>query len=291
MRQGNQPNILTDKRNRVFAIATGSDACTEHETGSDELIYGLTGHAPLKADVVARTLSNPSLKTKILSALNLSKTGVPDLFDNLAIKANLDSIVYEESTEAGEPVAVLLYGARHPVSSSSGRVQQELRFNARSEQPDIAGAWDSGSFGFRVKGAKRVAQLREFAQAMRDGQCMFAGRFLANPGKNIGGVIIARADLLRPEHRAAMAKAQADFETKVLLQAKSRVDELNELHRKHAGARTIFAIWAKWKDQVVGGEVEYCLNTGDDYADMGPYTFEKMANWLRNGASTPLRSQ
>ncbi len=280
MRKGYEPAVLMDPKGDIFAIATGADATSEHEWGSDNLMTELTGQVPFKRADIARALRERKLKQ------------VPDILDTRVIKLDLESIVFQKGEENGEPVAALGYTARfHPMDLLK---HPELRFSAFSEPKHLAGAWDDSSFGFKVKGEKLVQRLERFYQAMMRGACMFAGLFLTDqPKQRLKGVIICNTELLRPEHRAAMKKAQASFEADVQLHLKARTDELQKKAAQvfKSNSRSFGHVWPAWKGEP-GGDIVYGYNPGyginqDLY---GRYSFEELWHWLDTGATARIRT-
>ena len=271
MRQGWDGDMVLSTKGDLMAIATGSDSCTEHECGSEELLRALTGHEAQSAtDVAAR------LKSKALAA-------IPSIVDRRRIRANLEKLVYEEGEEDGAPVAAFGFAGVDRTLHQGLLRSHELQL-VRGKVDAFVGAWDSESFGFKVAGSKNVGRLREFARQVRDGNGVFAGTFMkGTKGMQVRGVCIAVEPLLRTEHRQAMAKAQAEFEATVQLEVLSRAEELREISWKtKAAGRNVVSIWAIWKDRIVGSEVLYCVNPGYRCKGPGgPKTFEELRDWLR----------
>ncbi len=281
MRKGNQPAVLMDPKGEIFAIATGSDATSEHEWGSDTLMTELSGHAPLKSADVARALKARQLKA------------VPDVLAPRSIVRDLDGIVLQRGKEQGEAVAAIGYTARG--SELQLLRHPELSFSRFADPKDLAGAWDDSSFGFKVRGDKLVAKLEHFHAALHAGHGAFAGLYLADQRHpRLSGVIVCNTQLLRPEHRAAMKKAQADFELNVELHQRSRVDELQRAAEPafRGRHRSFGHIWPVWKNRSAPDEVVYGYNPGYgiDHSLYGHYSFDELNNWLNNGANGCIRS-
>lgn len=279
MRKGFNPTMVLDPKGRLVCIATGADATSEHEGGSDELQEALTGVPAARARNVGELRRrNPA-------------HAIPDLMHAKRLRQRLDDIVYAEREVKSEPQAGFVFTAGNHSLQPFGDewVDRELSFAVFSEPKDIAGAWDSRSMGFKARGATKVAQLREFVQAIKEGQGIFAGTFWPETGL-LRGVILAREDLLDPEHRAAMVQAQVRFEQDVELHARSRVDELSCLMHRLPAHRPAGRIWPVWKGGVAGGELAYALNPGFGVKAQyyGPYAFEQLRDWLAGGASAAL---
>ncbi|VTU42700.1 MULTISPECIES: hypothetical protein [unclassified Variovorax] len=281
MRKGNKPRLVVNSSGALVAVATGSDATTEHQGGMDALSAALT--------------EGPGV-SRLALAQRLRKDGrlhCPDLMATKRIVRDLANVVYEERLVQGEPAAALVYIAgKRAAAFGNSFIDAELRLNVVGDSTGLGGAWDERSFGIKVKGQERVKQLRAFAQAVKAGRAIFAGTFLEGEGLlGLSGVIIAIEDLLEPRHREAMAKAQAAFESDVRLHANGRADELLAKARtlQH---RSILHIWPIWKDGVVDGEVIYAMNPGFNVdADYwGPYSFDQLNQWLEAGAVAPLRA-
>lgn len=281
MRKGNHPELLLDPQGEIFALATGADATSEHEWGCDPLMTELTGQAPLKRAEVAQALRERKLSQ------------VPDILQGRRICRDLDELLFQTGTEQGEPVAALGYTARgHELNLLA---HPELAFNRFAQPQDLAGAWDDASFGFKVKGDKQVQRLERFYLALHQGQGMFAGLFLSDqPKQRLGGVIVCNTDLLRPEHRSAMKKAQADFEAEVQMHLQARTAELlSKAAKVFTGhSRSFGHVWPRWKGSVCGSEIVYGYNPGYGLSDAlyGFYSFEELSSWLDNKAEGAIRA-
>ena len=280
MRRGNQPGIVFDQTGALFAIATGSDACAEHECGAATLLTELTGNdTPYARDLGRLLRTDPTLP-------------IPDLAQSLRVTAGLEDIVFDIQRTGEEPEAILAYSARlgsefKPFEHQS--FLQELAFNGFSEPKDMIGAWGDSGFAFRVRGQFLVDKLSAFADAMKAGDVMFAGRLFEEP--RLTGVIFARTDRTQPSHLENLRQAQEKFEADVELHRRSRADELNRL-ASQAKAFSYFHAWPVWAERKPYGDVMYCVNPGRDF-NM-PYgtkgSFEELSAWLSAGAKEPFRA-
>lgn len=279
MRKGFEPVILLDKRGEIFVIATGADACAEHEGGSA---------AMQKSLCQGQAAENPD--GQLIDALRQGKAVVyPALLDRKQINQNLEAICFKEGTDKlGRPQALISFSGRHahelPFDYS------ELRSYKESEE-HVTACWDSHSFAIRVVGEKWVKKLRRFAEKLKAGECLFAGTFMQDHAKeHLSGVIIAAQNGLRPEHREAIAKAQSQWEASLRLKAKSRLDELYAVYRQQKSAELPGFLWPVWKNEV-DGEVLYALNPGYqvDAAYFGPYTYDQLLEWTLAEKKFPLR--
>lgn len=279
MRRGWNGDMVLTPKGSLMAIATGSDACSEHEWGSAELLQALTGAAGQTARDVAAQMKIGAIKR------------IPLMEERRRIRANLESILYEEGVEEGVPVAALGFPGVGR-SMHKGLLGYHELFLSSRQKESFVGAWDSESFGFKVAGAKLVEKLRGFSAQVRSGKGIFAGTFLTGSnGMQPRGVCIAIEDLLRTEHRQAMAKAQVEFVGMVQLELRSRAQELKEISwKKEVPRRNVIGIWAIWKDGVVGGDVAYCVNPGHGCKGPGgPKSFEELRDWL-NGAELTTKA-
>lgn len=272
MRKGFNPEILLDKRGQVFAIATGSDACAEHECGSARLMDSLCGFP-----------QEGQSDSALIAALRRGESPqYPALVDRKRLTRNLDKVTFMEGTDGGQPVAVLGFSPYGEIPLD----HHELRSWA-SDSTIVTGAWCDSAFAIRVVGQKWVTKLKRFADELREGNCLFAGTFLNDTGhRRLAGVIIANEKSLRPEHRDAIAKAQSEWEASLRLKARSRLDELQEEYwqarKTNPKAEYPGFIWPVWKDGVVDGEVLYALNPGYGVRApyWGPYDFEQLRAWV-----------
>lgn len=285
MEAGMSPHLMIDDAGRLIAFATGSQATTEHECGMATLQRGLTSTAPLSA-----TTTGADLRAFLAGGGAVDQFAYPDLMASKRIRAGAEHWRFAERVVDGVPEAGLVCDVERPVEPFGNPwVERALRLYKN----DVAGAWDEGSCGFRVRGAERVAQLRSFAAAIAAGEAIFAGTFLrsSRDGAPMGGVIIAIEALLPTDTRAEMVDAQRAFEADVRLHARSRMAELRELWRKLPIGRSILHIWPVWRDRVVDTDVVYAMNPGLGVkaAYYGPYEFEQLRDWLAAGAEDRLQ--
>jgi hypothetical protein len=294
MRKGYDPRLILDKRGEIFAIATGSDACTEHECGSAALQEALCvqdepapGFLTRIAQKFGQENPTPQLSESALIALlrDNKLTTYPSLLERKRIVRQLDKVTFLEGVEDGVRVAVLGYSPGTPITLD----ERELRIWSHDGKQELTGAWDSRSFAFKVQGDKLVRKLKNFYEALLAKDVVFSGLFLSGSFKaQLAGVVLSRESALRPEHMVSLAKAQSEWETALQLKALSRVDELTEAYRDECKKGNRYArlpgyIWPLWKDNIPGSPVVYGLNPSysTDAAYYGPYTYEQLLDWMR----------
>jgi len=290
MRKGFDAAVVLDKNGEIFAISTGADATSEHETGSKPMQQALCQPSYKRPE--------PGLLNKLAHAVGIAENVVltdeqliaslrkgepveyPALIDRKQISQNLDKLHFVVGEENGTPVAVFGYSPR---GVDAFRIEHpEIRLYPREE---CTGAWDEREFAFKVSGQDMVDKLKRFAEKAQAGDALFAGTFLENfADRRLAGVIIAVKSGLSQDHLEAVAAAQAEWEATLRLKARSRVDELNALCRKHesrphaASPGYMWPVWTKGADS----DVAYGLNPGyqvkADY--WGPYTFEELEQWI-----------
>lgn len=301
MRKGFNPQVLLNEQGDIIAIATGSDACAEHECGSREMqnrlcdfSYGRAlprGIVHKVGEALGLRESEFLSEDELIAALRKGwPVEYPTLLERKTIRRNLSQIVYQEGTDkSGAPVALVGYAPQgHGLSFNN----PELSFGCGDGH--LAGAWDERGFAFAVRGKEWVAKLAAFASKLRKGQCLFAGTFLVDrPNARMSGVVIAAKDVLEPADLEAIAHAQAKWETDKRLQARSRINELNALFSQHRAVSHVQwpgHLWPLWKAEV-DGEVVYGLNPGHgvDADYYGPYTFEQLEAWMLAETKQPLR--
>lgn len=274
MRKGYRPSLMLDDKGEIFAVATGSDATSEHEWGSRSLMLELTGQEPRKADATAAELKRTGSRT------------VPSVLDGRTICRDLEHIVFELGEDGGEPAAALGYTAR--AGELSLLAHRELQLNAFSEPKHLAGAWDESSFAFKVRGADLVEKLKRFHQSVLAGNGMFAGLFLTGERHlPLGGVIVCDSTRLTDLHRHEMDLAQKKFEESVFLAMESREEELKALARTaFAGTRLDLGFLKANHRDAATGEIRYWLNPayGMDQGNFGSHGFEALARWIQSGA-------
>lgn len=280
MRKGYTPVLVLDDKGEIFAISTGSDACSEHECGSRPLMAALCEGTKLRSFYGE---ASDAEETALLKALRAGKpVRYPALLERKRIKSFLSELVFQTGQDKkGTNCAVLGFAVRG---------MRAVRLDDEELQPwkgqVVTGAWDESGFAFRVEGDELVAKLQRFHAALLAKKGLFAGTFLKYSGtERLSGVIIALEDGLTPQHHEAILTAQQDWEATVRLKAKSRLDELyakfrsrdkNDTHIELPGH--LWPVWAKEVD----GEVAYALNPGYgvNARYWGPYTLETLERWI-----------
>lgn len=289
MRRGNSPQLIFSNSGQLVAFCTGADATAEHECGSARLQEALCG-APYDEQALLEQLRRkepvvyPSLvQRKLITRTERSSGGEGLQF-------------IEVPSSADQPAQAILGYARHHLM----HFKDELRFPSStgglSDDIDVAGAWDDESFAIRVRGDKKVKELKRFYEAMLAGDCLFAGTFFKAPAKyrNLSGVLIARQSLLNQESVEAISEAQAEFESKMRLKA---IDDIAALRQEMRAAAKVGGayqdpgyLWMAWANKEETHAV-YCLNPGyrvkADY--FGPYTRQELLDWAATNFSYELK--
>lgn len=284
MRKGFDAALLFTNSGNLYAIATGSDACAEHECGSkpmqQALCSGKVNEEKLQAQLREAKAYNGGFIAKLLGFKTVS---YPNLFESKRISKNLDKIQFVEITETNE--ALLVFGA----AASSPYVQSELTygFKEQGKNNKVAGAWDEQSFGIKVQGDKYVKALRKFHQNLMQGKGVFAGTFMPRSVKVddelvfVGGVVIAVEPFLPDAVKSSIKEAQGTFEGNMRLKAFSRDREITVKLKALSGKNDFNYIWPVWKNGKVDTEIMYAMNPGyavkADY--YGPYTEGQILTW------------
>jgi hypothetical protein len=276
MRRGYESKLVISKSGNLVAFATGSDHCTEHECGAKPLMSALT--------------DSGISEEWVLAELRNGKTPVyPDILESKRISSfpqQLQFIV----TEGEVPEAWLGYD-RRPLTDYSNELQfHDLRDQGRVQEhdPDVAGAWDDGSFAIRVRGKKYVKALKAFHQSLLAGKVAFAGTFFKRDGDRLGGVVLAELTKVSDDDRKAVKVAQEKMESGLRLKARSEADGLTRALAEAFG-RYVGFVWPVWKDEV-DGEIAYAMNPSYNIdADYyGPYTKEQLLEWAQAKCSYHL---
>ncbi len=247
---------------QIAVIASGCDACTEHECGIKPLLEHFTDGAYAKDVAIAKKLG------EIRSS--------PDIVESRRIKKNLDSIKLIE----GKRITIG-YGSEHCLTENNPELSP-LRYTFNKDKNlSLTAAWDEYSFAFSAVDPKLKESLKRFYNKIQQGKIGFVGLFVENK-QSLSGIILGDLDLISKQN---VKKAQAEFDRTVLLHELSRVDELNDLlHKTSSGWSYIWPIWHK--DTVVYA-INPLYNTKANY--YGPYTFDEMTNWLKTGCNYHLK--
>lgn len=273
MRKGFEPKLFFTRRGELLAFSTGSDACAEHECGT----------APMQAHLSLFSDSQV-LEGLALEARNGKVVKIPGLEQRKGIKKNLQDIKFFETKDVdGCDIGLLLFSPKQHIERSTDIhpwILNELRFFDKHE---VSGAWDDESFAIAVKGTKNISALKAFHARLQAGNGIFAGTFLKEGEfSSAGGVCIAVTDLFRPEHRAGMNAAQAEFEKKFKLETLSRVKELNALMQAKKDGIAPGYIWATWKDDEVAYFVNPNYEAKNYISSFTHYSFEALRDWIKS---------
>ena len=305
MRQGLSPQVVMTKKGQIYAIATGSDACAEHEMGAKSLLSALCHEARDEAVVVSALKARTPIFSRFDKGGEIAAEGAlsyPDLLESKRLAKNLDALKFVERSD-GTPEA-LLYFAPFEV----GFDHPELVFPGRQtflgENINLAGAWDERSFALRVRGDLQVKALREFYQALMEQKVIFGGLLDDEALNRFNGIVLVNTQLLSPSMRQSILNAQAKWESALRLKALDDARDLTDQMQRAAaqsvltkskGAITNLSpghLWVRWADKEESAIV-YCLNPGygikADY--LGPYTREQLLDWARTGYAYPLHAR
>jgi hypothetical protein len=267
---------LVFENGKLLAVATGSDACTEHECGSK----------PLQAALCTQVETDQA----IISALRQGKTvRYPDLAESKRIIKAPANLRATEIHLGAEPE--FIFGLSEIPLENHKEDLNFFRGSSRSTiDPNVAGAWDEGSFALRVRGREYVEAAKEFYSELRRGNVAFGGLFFQRPGRVLAGVILVNLRHLTAEDKISIGMAQQKYESSLRLKARDESRAIGQEMTKLMGTTSHFGfLWPLWKDPEES-EVVYGLNPGYGVKAnyYGPYTREKLIDWAKAKGSYQL---
>ncbi len=271
MRKGNNPALVFDNKGHLVALATGSDATSEHEWGSKELMSALCEQYAGEDHLISQIRDGKKVK-------------FPIFLDIKRISRFPEGLFFEETPVGadGLPEAILGYV---PNQMAIKLFEAELMFpslRAQDVDKDVAGAWDSRSFAIRVRGEKYVKALKYFYTALRAGKVLFASTFFQRKGMRLSGVVLANSEYFRPEDFVAIREAEEKYCAMLRLKAH---DESREIYRSVCellGENYIGHISPHRFDES-GTQVLYWFNA-DRRLNVefgGPYSKEAIIDWAK----------
>jgi hypothetical protein len=238
--------FLLNDQNETVAAATGSEATSEHEQGSQALQAKLGARAGSQTDVSERVI-----------------TRVPREFG----AGFLEDGSFLVSTD---------------FERAKGYLTTELRFfqllSAKDQEVTLAGAWDSSNFALRARGVD-VPRLQELADAIPRKETMFGG--LLNQGNwwQARGVIIAITTRV-PQKEIDAEQSRVDSTRRLHATAGRILPGLEEKLR--ASGKRWFAISPRWVDDKESG-VKFWLNPYEQNRyNSGLFTAEELLAWAQN---------
>jgi hypothetical protein len=289
MRAGNHPVLQFDPTGtEILAIATGSDACSEHECGSRTLMQALSKGTVIKEDLTRRIRKGEPVTMPALLDL---KRAIP--------APGLQFVDVAPLIPGGDAQALLGYSTR-PLHDEKSELAFPKTYKGDGRDPDVAGAWCESGFALRVRGQRYVEALKRFYDAMLAGHVVFAGTFMPDaggriPARMMSGVVLAREDLFGPDIQQTIEKAQRRFESEIRLKALGAADQLMrgmndalsaQRRRVHFGH-----VWPVWIDEAAG-TVGYSINPSNGLHDSvkwgGRYTAAQLLCWAKAGCLGPI---
>lgn len=278
MRQGFYAQLVLSKSGNLVAVATGSDACAEHEIGIKPLLSAMTEHVDKEASIV-----------KQLKGVFRALVTYPEVIESKRVTKLPEQYQFIVTDTADGPEAWLGV-ASQPLTTYAHELPL-TRISSRADQ-NVAGAYDDKSFAIRVRGEKYVKALRQFDAAMRAGDVLFAGTFFERPKLHLGGIILANRKFIGDEDKERIDEAQRKFESGLRLKARDDSRELMQEMRALSGQSDYNYVWAVWADDTESSVV-YGLNPGSSTpADYGiGYTREELIRWAKAKYSYHLRRQ
>lgn len=278
MRHGSDSRLILSKSGNLVAIATGSDACAEHECGARPLLNSLANYS--------------DDDDKLIAALRQGNpVQYPSIFEKARITKQPSALQFlERKDKAGNPEAMMGL-AKYALNWDNNELAYPWR--QRDENQAVTGAWDSDSFAVRVRGAKYVKALKAFYEDLLAGHCYFGGRFYEAPNReSLGGILLVNGKFMDDESKQRTVKAQALYESNLRLKAKDDVRELHQAMRAAGGPGYtdpgyIWVVWANGPDS----EIRYALNPGYRVKAqyLGPYTRQQLLDWAKANCSYELK--
>jgi hypothetical protein len=281
MRRGFHAQLVFSNAGNLVAIATGSDATTEHECGAKPMMMALTDGVNAQ-EATVKQLQATGLK-KLLQVV--SPIQYPNLLETKRISKLPPELQFvEQQTNEGPEAWFGL--CRQPFPCYENELRLNKAFSSDADE-NVAGAWDERSFCIRVRGEKYVKALRLFWKAVQDGKVAFASSFMQRKG-HLSGVVLANVQYISDDERANIRKAQAEMESNLRLRARDDSTELNRELTKILGNSPGY-IWMRWKD-AEESDIVYGVNPGYGVKiDWGTgYTRQQLLDWAQSGGSYQL---
>lgn len=287
MRTGYNPKIIFNPKGKIIAIATGSDACAEHECGIKPLRSLLVKSYSID-DVINSLKTFFDKKKNPFDCIKESRKIIPSIFDGNTI-TNTDSVHFYKDENSEE--AFLCFGFegkpdKHP----------NLNYTSLGKSKDIASAWSSHAMAIKVKTKKLVVALEQFHHDLLEGHCAFSGSLDFNQeGRQVhlSGIVIGNKRLYKKETTKSIGRAQERYDYNVILKALSKEDDIrSKMHELSGGEMAPGFLWPEWSSNEKTG-IKYGLNPGynvkADY--FGPYTEEQLFDWAKSKYSYQLTNK
>ncbi len=282
MRKGNCARLVFDRKGHLVAIATGSDATSEHEWGSKRLMEALCEQYAIEATLIDKIKAGEEVT-------------FPPLMDVKRITRFPSGLQFEETPESfgTEPEAILGY-LESPMGFKF--FINELMFPTivgEDDDPNVAGAWDERSFAIRVRGKKYVKALKEFHEAILAKHVIFASTFFKRKDMpRLSGVVLANSLYFRGEDLAAMQQVESKYNRTLRLKALDESREITQKVRKLLGMNDIGDIRARTFD----GFTQEVLYSFDAKSELNVrredyFTKNELLRWANSKGCSRLMNQ
>lgn len=269
MRSGIVPFLGFDKDGEIAVVASGSDACAEHECGSAEmqqLFCSTTGHAVI--DGRPRPLGFSVSSQKHFEGYFTGQVQIefPGLVERKRLSQNLGLVAFDviDCSVEKERVAFLrgncsldeamcsIDGFRSVFSVGvRSKAMASCLFDS-TKRLRVAGAWNESSFCIAVRGNYLVERLGRFHERLLSGQCAFGGSFVEDLCDfRLSGVIVVDLARLSDSQTKGLEQAQRRFVADSLLsmsEASALVTRarLSQSRRESAGRLGYSFFWNVW---------------------------------------------
>jgi len=269
MRRGHKPSFVTNKKGEFIGVNLSSDFCAEHEWGISSL----------KSAFKVKSSKGYGIDRRIIRA-------VPP--DTCEVKWGTVLRFFK----AGPHWCLAYSGASHLKDIEKSGKSTELclhdKSSFRKEDDDIAGAWDSESFGVLVR-EKDKDKLEALYEAFKELDIVIAfasGVLIENPG-----LCLLIASKMDKETKDKLTEIDKDHERLLKVAEETTI----ERHLKRSGKQW-FALSPEWINDNLKKRSKYkvmfWLNPQEQHIyEAGWYTVEDLQAWSEDKGPVMIGSR
>jgi hypothetical protein len=250
--------------NDVEGIALGSDACAEHEWGTDPLLRSF--------------------------GVDVGKDGV----ERQQIRELPKDLVFVERSGMSAIFFEPVYGGENPRDVFDLRMKDSLRYNAKYDKSLVA-AWDEKSFGVVAHGPKdsndRIRLKKLWDAFQRKDVAFWTNIGVFHIG---GGLIFAIVSKLRDEDKKSLLDQDLDNRRLIFAAAATGIEKA-----LHDAGKRFYALSPKWAHSIrstkrgpvdTKHEVVFWLNPMEqDKNNYGWFTVEDLQRWTKDDGPIPIK--
>ena len=280
--------IYISNKGNIVAVSTGSDACTEHESGIASLMSSVCQEFKPIYQVAADYAKFKSTNVlKAIKSVFIEKPTFefPSILNLRRINGTCDGFHSQERIINGEPEFRFGY-----VLNASRLERLNFSFNRFDvNNNDVAAAWNEDYFAICARGKQSVKRMKMFFEDLKAGHVVIGGTWFERKGFWKSGITFVNTKYISDEDTIRIADAQNEYNSDVRLKCEAeQIDLKSQMYKVHEKPIHYGFISPRWKDETESNVV-WWLNSFINHSESGTYSTETLLAWAKSGYKTPIQ--